>query len=116
MSALGRAVAYIRIAEPVAERGEADRQRAAIAAWAERESVDVASWQVDIGVRGATPIAERPGLLAAYRAISPVRAGVLVAATASRFSRDELVSWLIERAALSAGVSRVTSVGFMDVS
>jgi len=111
MSALRRAVAYIRIAEPVTEPTEADRQRAAIAAWAARESVDVASWQVDVGVRGATPIAERPGLLAAYRAISPARAGLLVAANASRFSRDELVSWLIERAALSAGAVIATADG-----
>ena len=52
-----------------------------------------------------TPIAERPGLVAAYRALAPERARVLVAANAVCFSHDELVSWLIERAALAMGAS-----------
>ncbi len=96
-----RAVAYIRVACPAGEAHEPERQL--IERWAEREQVDVASWQIDVGVDGMTPIAERPALLAAYRAISEQRAGILVAANAAQFSLDELVSWLIERAALTQG-------------
>jgi DNA invertase Pin-like site-specific DNA recombinase len=102
-----RAVAYIRVAEDEAPDG----QRLAIEGWAERERVDVASWQVDVGIDGATPIAERPGLLAAYGALVERGARVLVAANAERFSRDELVSWLIERAALTQGATIETADG-----
>lgn len=104
-----RAVAYIRLAEHVDESDAA--QRDLIEAWARREGVEVRSWQLDVGVGGTTPIAERPGLLAAYQAISEHRAGVLVAANAERFSRDELVAWLIERAALMQGARLETADG-----
>ena len=86
-------------------------QRDAIEAWASRRRVTVASWQVDRGVGGAVPIAERPGLVAAYAAVREHRAGVLVAATADRFAHDSLVAWLIERAALTEGAAIQTVDG-----
>ncbi|MBX3225973.1 MAG: recombinase family protein [Labilithrix sp.] len=101
-----RAVAYIRT-----EGGSPAEQRSAIESWAAREAALVLAWQIDAGVGGATPIAERPGLTAAYRAIREHRAGVLVAANAACFSHDELVAWLIERAALSEGATLVTADG-----
>lgn len=111
-----RAVAYIRIAKDecgaVAAPGDVSRaQRAAIEAWAGRQQVDIQSWQLDLDVSGTTPIAERPGLVAAYAAIREHRAGILVAANAERFSHDELVSWLIERAALTEGATLHTADG-----
>jgi DNA invertase Pin-like site-specific DNA recombinase len=109
-----RAVAYIRLAEggegPV--RGDATApQRAAIEAWARRESVEIRSWHVDLGIGGDTPIAERPGLVSAYRAVREEAAGVLVAAKADRFAHDQLVCWLIERAALTQGATIRTADG-----
>lgn len=124
-----RAVAYIRQAVQAERAGRAesaagegrgvqaeaveavDAQRAAIETWAARERVDVASWQIDVGVEGDAPIAERPGLMAAYRALFEHGAAVLVAANAERFSKDELVSWLIERAALTQGATLLTADG-----
>jgi DNA invertase Pin-like site-specific DNA recombinase len=116
-----RAVAYIRVTERRAELGEASlaeastegpgAQRLAIETWAERTRVAITSWKIDVGIDGATPIAERPGLLAAYRAVVEERAGMLVAANAERFSQDELVSWLIERAALAEGATIQTADG-----
>lgn len=111
-----RAVAYIRVAAdgPEVAQTSADAvsaQRAVIEAWAAREKVDVTSYRVDVGVRGDAPIVDRPGLLAAYQAIVSERAGILVAANAARFSLDELVSWLIERAALTQGASLRTADG-----
>ena len=108
-----RAVAYIRISEDELSEDEsgarspngAVAQRAAIEAWATRRRVQVASWQVDRGVGGAVPIAERPGLVAAYAAVRQHGAGVLVAATSERFAYDSLVAWLIERAALTEGAA-----------
>ncbi len=108
MSADGarRAVAYLRQSDHTDTGG----QRLAIEAWAERECVEVRSWQLDV-VGGDTPIAERPGLLAAYAAIREHRAGILVAANADRFGHDELVCWLIERAALTEGATLHTADG-----
>jgi len=111
-----RAVAYIRLTESSVDLAEGSTegpraQRLAIETWAERERVAVTSWQIDVGVDGTTPIAERPGLLAAYGAIALHGAGMLVAANAERFSRDELVSWLIERAALTQGATLHTADG-----
>lgn len=103
-----RAVAYIRLTE---SKEPAAAQRSAIGSWAERERVAIASWQTDLGIDGMTPIAERPGLLAAFRALAEHRAGVLIAANAERFSHDELVSWLIERAALTQGATIRTADG-----
>jgi DNA invertase Pin-like site-specific DNA recombinase len=111
-----RAVAYIRLAEKRPELAEAsadapEGQRRAIEMWAERERIEIASWHVDVGIRGATPIAERPALVAAFRAIREYGAGILVAANADRFAHDELVSWLIERAALTERATLRTADG-----
>lgn len=102
-----RAVAYLRVEEAASEAA----QTIAIETWARRESVEIESWQIDVGIDGAVPIAERPGLVAAYRAIRASRAGILVAANAERFTRDELVAWLIERAALTEGAAIHTADG-----
>lgn len=110
-SNVARAVAYIRVSEdderdgPIDAANGAGAQRAAIEAWASRRRVQVASWQVDRGVGGAVPIAERPGLVAAYAAVREHGAQVLVATTAERFAHDSLVAWLIERAALTEGAA-----------
>lgn len=101
----GRAVAYIRTDAPDASSEDARAQRLVIERWADREHVAITSWRADAGVAGSTPIAERPGLVAAYRALAPEGARVLVAANAACFSRDELVSWLIEQAALAMGAA-----------
>lgn len=113
-----RAVAYIRVeaagpvgASPDVAAAAVSLQRSAIESWAARERVDVTSYRVDVGVAGDAPIVDRPGLLSAYRAIVSERAGILVAANAARFSLDELVSWLIERAALTQGATLLTADG-----
>jgi len=109
------AVGYLRLSQ--AEHDESAspdsqiRQRTAIEGWAVAQGVEVRSWQVDVGVSGVMPIAERPGLVAAYGALRAHRAGVLVAASAARFSQDVLVAWLIERAALVEGAIVRTADG-----
>jgi len=95
------AVAYVRVLDCEPELP----QRVAIETWAARSRVAIASWQIDRGVEGTTPIAERPGLVAAYRALREHHANILVAADARRFAHDELVAWLIERAALTEGAT-----------
>lgn len=99
-----RAVAYLRLVDAGARASER-RAVEAVEAWAAREQVAIASWSVDVGIDGLTPISERPGLVAAYRALASEGAGKLVAPSSACFSHDELVSWLIERAALTQGAS-----------
>ncbi len=106
--AVRSAVAYIRV-EPAG--AEPTPQQRAIEAWARREQVAVASWHVDEGVDGATPIAERPALMAAFGAVRVHGAGMLVAANATAFGHEELVCWLIERAALVEGARLCTADG-----
>jgi DNA invertase Pin-like site-specific DNA recombinase len=98
-----RAIAYVRADSESSEAARA--QHAAIERWAQREGVDVRAWHHDVGIDGATPIAERPGLVAAYRALRAHDARVLVAADPDRFAHDRLVRWLIERAALTEGAA-----------
>lgn len=102
------AVAYIRLDDRVETP---EKQERAIGAWAAREAIAIRSWQLDVGVAADTPIAERPGLLAAYAAIRETRAGILVAANAQRFAHDQLVAWLIEHAALLEGAAIRTADG-----
>src|SRR3954469_10889070 len=104
------AVAYIRVSGADTDASAA-AQRTAIEAWASRRRVQVASWQIDRGIEGSVPIAERPGLVAAYAAVRQHGAGLLVAASAERFTRDSLVAWLIERAALTEGAALDTADG-----
>lgn len=100
------AVAYIRLDGDDAPAS----QRRAIEAWADREGVAIDAVAVD-ETPATTPIAERPGLLTAYRAIRERGAKILVAASADRFAEDALVGWLIERAALTYGATVHTADG-----
>jgi DNA invertase Pin-like site-specific DNA recombinase len=104
-----RAVAYLTGLDRASAGPE--KQRESIALWAERHAVEVVGWELDADVTSTTPIAERPGLLAAYASIRERGAGLLVAANAEAFTRDELVSWLIERAALEEGARVATADG-----
>lgn len=104
------AVAYLRVSTDEQTLGP-EAQRAAIEAWAARESVLVVAWHVDHGVSGAAPIDKRPGLLAALEALREHRAGVLLAAKRDRLARDVVAAATIERMAAKAGARVVTSDG-----
>lgn len=116
------AVGYLRVASsspaapaPGARRDVAEitlsEQRAAIEAWAAGRGIAVASWKADEGVSGVAPIAERPGLVAAYGAVRELGATVLVAAKRDRFACDSFVAGLVEQAALASGAALYTADG-----
>lgn len=109
------AVAYLRVSTEDQALGP-DAQRAAILAWASREGVAVVAWHVDAGVSGATPVAERSGLLAALGALRELDAGVLVAAKRDRLARDPVVAATVERAAAAAGAVVRTADGSSDAA
>lgn len=109
------AVAYLRVSTEKQELGP-DAQRAAIETWAAREGVSVVAWYVDQGVSGASPIAERPALLAALTALRGHGAGVLAVAKRDRIARDVVVAASVESAAASAGARLASADGMSDAA
>ena len=104
------AIAYVRVSKDDQKLGP-EAQRASVEAWAAREGVQVASWHVDDGVCSVTPIAERPGLVAALAALREYGAGVLVVAKRDRIARDVVLTAMVERAAQAAGAAMVSAAG-----
>jgi DNA invertase Pin-like site-specific DNA recombinase len=109
------AVAYIRVSTDDQRNGP-EAQRAAIEAWAAREGVHVAAWHVDHGVSGATPVAQRPGLVEALASLRAHRAGVLVAAKRDRIARDVAVADSVAKMAAKEGATVRTVDGMSDAS
>lgn len=104
------AISYLRVSTDRQELGP-EAQRASIEAWAAREGVSVASWHVDAGVSGASPIEARPGLLAAMAGLREIGAGVLLVAKRDRVARDVVIAATIERAAEAAGARLISADG-----
>lgn len=104
------AVAYLRVSTEDQTLGP-EAQRATIEAWSAREGVAVASWHLDAGVSGATPLEERPALCAALADLRARRAAVLVVAKRDRIARDVVVAAMTERAAAKAGARVVSADG-----
>lgn len=89
----------------------ATAQRVELEKWAGREGVELIAMFEDIGVSGARPISERPGLLAALRTLEETSAGCLVAVKRDRFARSRLLMADIERQAILSGAVLVTTDG-----
>ncbi|MGH1349043.1 MAG: recombinase family protein [Nannocystales bacterium] len=91
-----RAVAYIR-ASTADQTQTLDAQRERIAAWAEREGVEVVAYHVDAGVSGTTPAHKRTGLTDALLDVETHRADLLVVTTRDRLARSALDAALLDR-------------------
>jgi len=100
-----RAVGYLRQST---DGQRLDEQRDAISTWATAKGIAVVAWFDDLGISGDAPVAERPGLQSAIRALRPERAGILVSSKRDRISRDPLTTMLIERAARDEGAVLAT--------
>jgi len=109
-----RAVAYIRVSTEDQALGP-EAQRAAIEAWAARQGVLVLSWHID-QVGGATPIEDRPGLLAALRDLEDLEGGLVVVAKWDRLARDVMIAAMVERMAerVGARIASADGVGVGD--
>ena len=105
-----KAVAYVRVSTEDQNLGP-DAQRAAIAAWADRNGVEIVATFEDKGVSGAAAIDKRPGLLAALDALASHGAGLFVAAKRDRIARDVGTAALIERSAERVGARVVSAAG-----
>lgn len=109
------AVGYVRVSTEDQNLGP-QAQRAALDAWALRSGVELVAVYEDHGVSGATPVADRAGLLAALDALRVHGAGLLVAAKRDRFARDAMVAAMVERAASTAGAAVRTADGSSDIA
>lgn len=102
-------MAYLRVSTSEQLLGP-EAQRAAIAAWALAQSVQVLGWHSD-AASGATELDERPGLVAALGQLRAQHAGVLVVARRDRLARDPSVAAAIERATEASGARVLSADG-----
>lgn len=105
-----KAIGVVRVSTSKQDIG-ASAQRAELEKWANREGVELIAIFEDIGVSGAKPITERPGLLAALQSLTETSAGCLVAVKRDRFARNRLLMADIERKAIRSGAVVITTDG-----
>ena len=105
-----KAVAYLRVSTDDQALGP-DAQRAALAAWAERNGVEIVATFEDRGISGGAAIDKRPGLLAALDALAEHGAGLFVVAKRDRLARDVMNAAMIERMAERVGARVVSAAG-----
>jgi len=105
------AVAILRVSKDAkTQELGLDAQRAAIAAWAKREGVEVISEHVE-EVSGGAPLEKRHVLAAAVAEVSARRADYLVALKVDRFSRDRIETGAVELQLRRAGAALVFADG-----
>ena len=94
MAPKAKAVAYIRTSSAAnvgTDKDSDKRQRAAIAAFAERSGLELVGEFTDAAVSGADHIETRPGFTAMLAYIASNGARTIIVETASRFARDLMV-------------------------
>lgn len=104
------AVAYLRISTEDQHNG-ADAQRQAIEAWSSQQGVHIAHWSHDLGVSGAAPLEDRPGLMEALEALREHSSELLVCAKRDRLARDVGTAAAIERLVRESGAQIATADG-----
>lgn len=109
------AVALLRVSTDDQKLGPV-AQRAAIEAWARRESIEVCSFFLEQGVSGATPLERRTVLLEALEDLKARRAGVFVVAKRDRLARDVVCAALVERLVERAGARVCAADGSGEAS
>lgn len=105
-------VAYVRVSTVEQDLGP-EAQRAAIHAWADAQGLRVVSWHED-RLSGSTPVADRPGFLAALEALRVSGAGLLAIAKRDRLARGVAVAVVAEELVREAGARVVTADGIAD--
>jgi DNA invertase Pin-like site-specific DNA recombinase len=109
-SAKDRAIGIVRCSTSKQDIGAA-AQRAELQRWAADNGIELVAVFEDLGVSGAAPLAERPGLLDAIVAMQRHGARRLVAVKRDRFARHRHTMADIERAVAAAGGVLVTTDG-----
>jgi DNA invertase Pin-like site-specific DNA recombinase len=102
-----KAIAYIRVSTEEQHLGP-EAQLAAIEQWAMRQGVTLVAIHRDLGVSGATPLADCTGLMAALEDLGTHSAGMLIVAKRDRLARDVMKAAMVEARAEALG-ARITS-------
>ena len=102
-----KAVAYIRVSTEEQHLGP-EAQLAAIEQWAARQNITLVAVHRDIGVSGATPLADCTGLMAALEDLGVHGAGTLIVSKRDRLARDVMKAEMVEARAETLG-ARITS-------
>ena len=98
----GVTVGYVRVSTD--EQAQGPRaQRDALERYARAHGLDLVVVHDDLGISGAAPIDERPGLLAALDALDLYRAEVFLVAKRDRLARDVMISAMVDRLVTRAG-------------
>jgi DNA invertase Pin-like site-specific DNA recombinase len=108
-----KVIAYIRVSTEDQHLGP-EAQLAAIHVWATRQNVTVVSVHRDLGVSGATPLADCSGLMAALDDLGVHGAGSLVVAKRDRLARDVMKAAMVEARAEKVGARVVSTAGEGD--
>jgi DNA invertase Pin-like site-specific DNA recombinase len=91
---LVKAIAYFRTSSDTnvgADKDSTERQRQAVAKYAEAAGYEVIAEYSDDGIKGADPVDQRPGFSAMMAHIAGNGVRTILVETASRFARDILV-------------------------
>jgi DNA invertase Pin-like site-specific DNA recombinase len=110
-----KAVALVRASKDE-QKLTPEAQRTMIEDWSTREGVEVVAWHVEQGVRGATPLEQRKGLLDAIADVERYGAGRLIVARRDRLARDVVTAGLVERLVERAGGRVHSSDGMSDAA
>lgn len=108
-----KAVAYIRVSTEEQHLGP-EAQLAALETWAARQGVTLMAIHRDLGVSGATPLADCTGLMAALADLGTHNAGLLVVAKRDRLARDVMKAAMVEASAEKKGARVVSAAGEGD--
>ncbi len=108
-----KAVAYIRVSTEDQHLGP-EAQLAALETWAARQGVTIVAIHRDIGVSGATPLADCSGLMAALEDLGTHTAATLVVAKRDRLARDVMKAAMVEARAEKVGARVVSAAGEGD--
>jgi DNA invertase Pin-like site-specific DNA recombinase len=106
------AVSYVRVSGLGQADGDGpERQRAAIGRYAKKARLKIVGAFEDLGVSGATELADRPGLAALLDRVESNGVGTVVVERADRLASNLMVQEVIVAQFLKAGVRIVTADG-----
>ena len=109
-----KAIAYLRTSSAAnvgQEKDSEKRQRAAIHAYAEANSIEIVAEFYDMAVSGADPVQDRPGFAAMLNRIEGNGVRMILVEDASRFARDLLVQEAGLAMLAARGVRVLTATG-----
>ena len=102
-------VGYIRVSTDEQALGP-EAQLAALKSWAASHDAELVAVHEDIGVSGAAPVADRPGLMACLEVVRERRANLLVAKR-DRLARDVVEAAMTERLVEASGARVFSAAG-----